>query len=573
MNLGHSGKGQWCIRLFGGVFVSAVGLFVLNVGDLLGQVNILTANGDNNRTNANLNERLLRPAIIQPGTFGKLGAFPADGQIYSQPLYVSGLSFPDGTIHNVLFTSTMHNTVYAYDADLNSTDALLWQINLGPSVPSTMLYNGYSDISPEVGILGTGTIDLQAGVLYIVSESLQDSKPIFYLHALDLRTGVERMDGPVVITATVTGYGAESLGGQTVAFDPSQHIQRPGLLLANQVVYVAFGSHADESPWHGWVMSYDASDLRVQLGVFMTTPDGEGGAVWQSGHGLAADDAGNVYCISGNGDYDGSENFGESLIKLSGSGVALLDWFTPENWQMLSDNDSDLSAGPALIPGTHTIVGGDKYGQLYVINGDSMGELGSASSVGTQIFTGAVLGGMFNFAMWNRPDAPYVYAQGEQDVVKSYQIVGGVFDTTPVSVGALSVDVAQVGMTISADGSRNGVLWETTGDFNDPSTPGTLHAFDALNLANELWNSDMNPDQDSLGGFVKFVNPTVVNGKVYVATSTAGVVVYGLLCGGRRPVRRPDRFPDYFSTSMSIGGQRPELIFFELWPNAESECQ
>lgn len=199
--------------------------------------------------------------------------------------------------------------------------------------------------------------------------------------------------GPVAITATVSGTGAGSTGGQSVAFDPGQHLQRPGLLLASQVVYVAFGSHGDESPWHGWVMSYNASDLIVQLGVFMTTPDGDGGAVWQSGHGLAADDAGNVYCISGNGDYDGSENFGESLIKLSGPGVALLDWFTPENWQMLSDSDSDLSAGPALIPGTHTMVGGDKYGQLYLINGDSMGELGSASSVGTQIFTGAVLGG------------------------------------------------------------------------------------------------------------------------------------------------------------------------------------
>ena len=232
----------------------------------LAQVSVLTANGDNNRTNANLHESHLKPQNVRPGSFGKLGSFPADGQIYAQPLYVNNLVFPDGVAHNVLFIATMHNTVYAYDADVPSAAGLLWQVNLGQPFPTALWNAPYTDISPEVGILGTGAIDLGASVLYVVAETLQNGAAMFSLHALDLLTGAERMNGPVAIAAQVSGSGAGSVGG-VIQFDPGQHLQRPGLLLSNGAVYVAFGSHMDQSPWHGWVMSYDASDLTAQLGV------------------------------------------------------------------------------------------------------------------------------------------------------------------------------------------------------------------------------------------------------------------------------------------------------------------
>jgi hypothetical protein len=495
----------------------------------LAQVSVLTANGDNNRTNANLHESHLAPQNVRPGSFGKLGSFPADGQIYAQPLYVNNLVFPDGAAHNVLFTATMHNTVYAYDADVPSGAGLLWQVNLGQPFATALWNAPYTDISPEVGILGTGAIDLGAGVLYIVAETLQNGGAMFSLHALDLHTGVERMNGPVAIAAQVSGSGAGSVGG-VIQFDPGQHLQRPGLLLSNGAVYVAFGSHMDQSPWHGWVMSYDASDLTAQRGVFLTTANGEGGAIWQSGRGLAADDAGGVYSMTGNGDFDGTGDFGESFIKLSGASAVLADWFTPANWKTLTDVDADLSTGAALIPGTHVLVGGDKYGQLYLLNGDSMGKLGSSDASDSPIFSGAVIGGMFNFALWKRLGMAYIYVQGYQDVVRCYQIAGAAFNTTPVSSGLTPVAAPRVGMMISADGARNGILWETTGDFTVPSAPGTLHAFDATNLSDELWNSSQNAAEESLGGFAKFVNPTVVNGKVYVATSSGAVVVYGSLC-------------------------------------------
>jgi hypothetical protein len=497
-------------------------------GRILAQVSILTANGDNNRTNANLRESYLTPQNVAQ-SFGKLGSFPVDGQVYAQPLYVSNLSFPNGSARNVLFIATMHNTVFAYDADMPSIAGLLWQVNLGQPFPTSLWNAPYTDISPEVGILATGVIDANASVLYVVAETLQDGAAVFSLHALDLLTGAERMNGPAVITAQASGSGAGSVGG-VIPFDPRQHLQRPGLLLSNGAVYVAFGSHMDQSPWHGWVMTYDASDLSAQRGVFLTTQNGEGGAIWQSGRGLAADDSGNVYSMTGNGDFDGAGDFGESFLKLSGANAMLADWFTPAIWKTLTDVDADLSTGPALIPGSHTIVGGDKYGQLYLLNGDAMGKLDPSDTEGTPIFSGAVIGGMFNFALWSRLGTTYVYVQGYQDVVKSYQISGAQFNPTPVSSGLTPVHSPRVGMAISANGVRNGIIWETTGDFTSPSVPGTLHAFDAMNLSNELWNSSENATKDSLGGFAKFVNPTVVNGKVYVATSSGAVVVYGLVC-------------------------------------------
>ena len=264
------------------------------------QVSVLTANGSNDRTNANLQEVQLAPATVAPDSFGKLGTFPTDGQVYAQPLYVSGLAIPGKGSRNVVFVTSMHNSVYAYDADSTASTSLLWSVNLGPSIPASMLFPASGDIANEVGILGTGVIDLQQGVLYVVADTLQRGAPVFYLHALDLTNGQERLNGPVAIAGTAPGG---------LVFDPKQHIQRPGLLLANATVYIAFGSHADQEPYHGWIMSYAASDLTRQAGVFATTPTALGGAIWQSGRGLAADGQGSVYAISGNGDYDGAKNF------------------------------------------------------------------------------------------------------------------------------------------------------------------------------------------------------------------------------------------------------------------------
>ena len=491
------------------------------------QVNIVTANGNNDRTNSNLQETLLSPATVSSSAFGERGALPVDGQVYSQPLYVSGLSIPGKGSRNVLFVSTMHNGVYAFDADAVSPVTVLWQVNLGPSVPAPLLYGSpYGDITNEAGILSTGVIDLQSAVLYVVAETFQNGAPVFYLHALDLATGAERLNGPVALTASVTGTGSAGSPDGTIHLDPMQHIQRPGLLLANGAVYVAFGSHGDQDPYHGWMLSYNASDLGKQLGVYMTTPDGNAGAIWQSGRGPAVDGQGNIYAITGNGDYDGTRNFGESFVKVSADASTTLDSFTPANWQSLSDNDYDISAGPALITGTHTVIGADKGGSLYVIDGDAMRLPESADIIA------ASTGSIFNLAVWSRGADASVYLQGEGEPVKCFQVTGKTVNPTPVTTAVNSIPYGRIGMTISANGVQggSGILWETTGDYF-AGTPGTLHAYDASNLANELWNSDMNPARDQMSPITKFVAPTVANGKVYVAGNDNEVTVYGLFSG------------------------------------------
>lgn len=488
------------------------------------QVNVLTANGNNDRNNSNLQETRLSPATVDPSTFGKLATFPVDGQVFSQPLVVSGLAIPGKGTRNVVFVSTMHNTVYAFDADAMSPVCILWQVNLGMPVPAQLVFGQYGDIAFEVGILSTGVIDLNRGVLYVVAEVFERGKPVFYLHALDLATGAGRLNGPVVLSASVPGAGSGSLADGTLPFDPMQHIQRPALLLANNSVYVSFGSHGDQVPYHGWMLAYDASDLRRAAGAYVTTPDGNGGAIWQSGRGPAADRQGNIYAVTGNGDYDGVRNFGESFVKLSAAASTTLDSYTPADWKEMSDNDFDLSAGPALIPGTHTFIGADKLGNLYVIDGDAMSRPGSAA------IAAASEGSIFNFAVWSSGAAARVYMQGGREPLKCFHVTPNGINPEPVSTAANSIPFARIGLTVSANGDQenSGILWESAGNYNDTSAPGTLLAYDASDLTRVVWSSDMNPARDRLPPVAKFVAPTVANGKVYVPSSANVVTVYGL---------------------------------------------
>jgi uncharacterized protein (TIGR03437 family) len=499
-----------------------------------GQINVLTANYGNDRTNENLSETTLNTSTVGRPTFGKIGTFAVDGQVYAQPLYVSSLQIPGKGVRNVLYVTTMHNSVYALDADAANA-SVLWQVNLGPSVASTFL--GFKDILPEIGVLGTGAIDSTRNVIYVVSDTLENGSATFRLHAVDLTTGKETLGGSVIIAGQVNGWGDGS-DNNVLAFDPNQHLQRPALLLLNGAVYVAFGSHADQEAFHGWIFGYDASNLQRQVGVYCTTPNGEGGSIWQSGRGLTADASGNIYAVTGNGDYDGQANFGETFLKLkqSASGLTLVDWGTPNNWQTLADGDFDLgSSGAALVPNTNLVLGGDKFGTLYAVNSNSMGHLWSSApqNSGVQAFQAVQYGGIFNLAIWDQGSTSVVYVREQGDFLKAYQIVNGTVNTSPISVSTSAADIPLDGMAVSANGaaSGSGIVWEITGDHTQSPVPGTLHAFNANDLTKELWNSDMNASRDSLGVFPKFVPPTIANGKVYVPTFSNQVVAYGLLSG------------------------------------------
>jgi len=265
-------------------------------GSVSGQTPVLTQHNNNARTGAYTTETTLTPSNVNQGTFGKLFSYPVDGRIYAQPLYVPSVAIPGKGTHNVVFIVTEHDSVYAFDADSNggASGTPLWQITLldaahGAAAGETTVPN--SDISsmdlvPEIGITSTPVIDPSTGTIYVLGKTTQASSTFYQrLHALDITTGAEKFGGPMPISASVPGTGTGSSGG-TLAFDPKWENQRAGLLLQNGVLYLAFGSHGDNGPWHGWIMSYNAATLQ-QINAFCSTPNGGGAGIWMSGAGIA----------------------------------------------------------------------------------------------------------------------------------------------------------------------------------------------------------------------------------------------------------------------------------------------
>lgn len=494
---------------------------------MAGQTPVLTGGYDLARTNADVSETVLTPSTVNANGFGRQFTLPADGQIWTQPLYLPNVNMPGQGAHNVIYFGTAHNTVYAYDADNAGTP--LWSVNLGPSIPSSAFGLGYTDVTPEIGILGTPVIDPSSGTLYVVAGTLENGTFFYRLHALDTATGAEKFGAPVVIQATVAGNGADSVDGQ-VSFNAAAHLQRPALLLVNGVVYAAFGSHGDGGIWHGWIMGYSAANVQVQTAVFNATPNGFGGSFWHSGRGLSADAQGNIYGVTGNGTTDETSDFSENVVKLNPSDLSVIDWFAPSDAQLLNDVDADLgSTGAVLLPGNLLLTGG-KQGLMYLLNTESLGHMTSNNAQIPQSFSVSP-DGTFNMAVWNRSSGPVFYVLNDDAPLYEWASEGGGFNPNPVSASVNGYTKSYDGITVSANGGSpgSGIVWMTTADTWPLPSAGTLHAFDADDLNVELWNSSMNIGRDAMGYFTKFANPTVANGKVYVPTNSGALAVYGLL--------------------------------------------
>ena len=499
------------------------------------QVNVLTANYDVQRTNSNIQESLLTTRNVNVSSFGKIGTFPVDAIIYAQPLYVSNVQIDGKGMRSVVYVATMKNSVYAIDADAPQSTTPLWRVNLGPSIPSSVF--NFSDILPEVGILSTPVIDPSRNTIYVMADTLENGTPLFRLHALSLSDGSEQMNGPVQIAASVpaTSHGRDKTS--IVRFDASLHLQRPGLTLADGVIYAAFGSHADFGNWHGWLLSFDADNLQRQLGVINTSPNGCGASIWQAGRGIIVDETGDLYAVTGNGDYDGESSFGETLLHFSAAPLQhegrargklrIVDWFTPQDWGQLNDDDDDFgSSGAILIPNTRLILAGSKAGYLYLVPRDAMDHFqNNTRSIIQAVRVNSW--GMFDMALWTHQSGSTVYVAEPFGSVKAVRIVNGRINSTADSEFPISSFF--VGLAVSANGDSDGIVWLTTADTSASGLPGTLHALDASDLSKELWSSDSNAVRDGMGRFAKFVAPTVANGRVYVPTFSNALVIYGLL--------------------------------------------
>src|SRR3569833_1262225 len=271
-----------------------------------GAVSVWTEHNDNSRTGQNLAETVLTPYNVNMNQFGALFHYTLDDQSYSQPLYASGLTMSvDNAVHNVVFVTTVNNSVYAFDADSNGANGgnPLWKVNLTPAGarPPNIgdadaqgaCGGNYHDFAGNYGIVGAPVIDTSTNTLYVIARTVENGTFVQRIHALSLNSGAEKMGGPQVISGSVSG----------VTFNPQLNNQRTALALVNGTVYAGWASHCDNGPYHGFIIGFNASNL-ARTGIWSATNSGGGQAgIWQGGQAVTADAANNLYLMTGNGSF------------------------------------------------------------------------------------------------------------------------------------------------------------------------------------------------------------------------------------------------------------------------------
>jgi len=510
----------------------------VNPGTSNSTVDVITYHYDNGRSGMNLNEVTLTPANVNSTQFGKKGEFTVDGKVDAQPLYLSQVTI-GGQKKNVLYVATEHGSIYAFDADSvnGNTSTFLWKVTTLGSGETTSDNRGCSQVSPEIGITATPVIDRSRNAIYVVAMSKNASPTYFQrLHALNLSTGAELFGGPTTISATYPGTGANSSGGNVI-FDPKQYKERPGLLQINGTIYTTWSSHCDISPYTSWVMAFNADTL-AQTSVLNLVPNGSDGGIWMSGAAPAADAAGNIFFLVGNGTFDptlnaqgfpANKDCGNCFVKLStSSGLALADYFTPHNTVSESNADQDLGSGGSIVlPDVkdsggntkHLSVGAGKDSIIYIVDRDAMGKFNASTDQIYQEISGQLGGGVYSMpAFFN--DIVYYGAVG--DALKAFPVTNAKLALTPSSQSTHNFGYPGTTPSVSANGATNGIVWAIE------NNGAVLYAYDATDLTKELYNSNQAANNRDHFSGNKFITPIVVNGKVYVGTQTS-VAVFGLL--------------------------------------------
>ncbi len=479
---------------------------------------------------------ILTPRNVNSSQFGKLFSLRVDGDVYAQPLYLSDVQIQGKGMHKVVFVATEHDSIYAFDAE-GQPRTPLWHVNFTKPDQGVTTVDGRDVrcpfINPEVGITSTPVIDVGTGTLYVLARSKTGSKSLGFnyvqrLHAIDITSGAERTGSPIDVHASVKAHGS----GKNIDFDSLLENPRAGLLLSAGNVYLSWGSSCDVGDYHGWVMAYDVRSLE-QKAVFNTSPNDKQSGIWASDTGPAADQSGNIFVATGNGKFDAPQgpDYGDTLLKLNlvNGHLAVRDYFTPVDQEELNKVDNDLgSGGPLLLPDQpgrhrHLVLIGGKGGTLYAIDSDDMGKLQrNSNSVVDAIRLGGSL--LAAPAYWNH----HVYVFANKDVLKEFTLQDGHLKLTTRAPGGPFDPGATP--TISANGDKDAIVWTVSGRNWEaiPEKIAILHAFDATDIARELYTSDEFSDRDRAGISIRFATPTVVNGRVYIGARSE-VDVYGLL--------------------------------------------
>ncbi|HVI08278.1 MAG TPA: pyrrolo-quinoline quinone [Candidatus Binatia bacterium] len=515
-------------------------LCVLTAAPALSQSDILTYHHDNSRTGLNSSETILTTSNVNYNQFGKLFTVAADGLVDAQPLYLSQVSVAGQGTHNLLIVATENDSMYAFDADAGTP---IWHVStlLSGETPSDDRH--CNQVTPTIGITATPVISRPPGsngVIYAVAMSKDSSGNYHHrLHALDASTGKELYNGPKEIQAQYPGTGDGSQGG-FVVFDPAQYKERAGLILINGMVMLTFSSHCDIRPYTGWIMGYNSSTLK-QTTVLNITPNGSQGSIWGAGGGLASDNFGNLFFLDANGIFDTTLNskgfpsqgdYGNAIVRLDlKKGLEVADYFEMYDGPNESADDTDLGSGGLIVlpeiqdtagRGWYLAAGAGKDGNIYLVNRVSLGGYNPSKNNIYQELTSALGGGIFSSPAFY--EKRLYYGPVNQPIL-AFQFENAKLSSTPVAQTATVFAYPGATPSISSNGLLNGIVWAS-----ENTNPAVLHAYSAGSLQ-ELYNSTQAAHgRDNFGAGNKFISPVVINGKVYVGTTT-GVGVFGLLDG------------------------------------------
>jgi hypothetical protein len=497
---------------------------------------VTTYKNDLSRSGQNLSESSLTPTTVTSSNFGLLRMLQVDGRVDAQPLYLSQLSAAGGSF-NAVFVATEHDSVYAFDSD---SGAVLWHVSLLAAGESPSNDHGCTQVSPEIGVTSTPVIDRAAGAhgtIYVVAMSV-DAQSNYHqrLHALDVATGAELLNGPTEITATYSAAGSA-----TSSFDPRYYEERAALTLSGGTVYTSWTSHCDAPPYGGWIIAFAQSTLARNGALNVAANSSSGPSIWMSGGGPAVDSGGNIHLLTANGAFEvtmdangfpNQQDFGNSFLKISnvGAGLKVLDYFTMSNEVAESSADQDLGSGgemllPDLMDSANTVrhlaVGAGKDGNIYVVDRDSMGKFHAGTNQNYQTLSGVLPGGIWSTPAYFNGTVYYADVSG---TLKAFAISTARLGAAPQSQSATQFAYPGTAPSVSANGTSGGIVWA-----HENTNPAVLHAYDATNLAREIYNSNQAAgNRDRFGTGNKYITPTVADGKVFVGTTNA-VAVFGLL--------------------------------------------